>query len=385
MLQGMFWKGARDMKDARKKDGNVSVTSTDAVLEDETSSGEGFGSEEHGSETVSVPADMNIGTERVAPPEADDETDGTATTSSVQQQQHAEDEYNSSSVREDGDSEDRELTAFDEHGHGARRRRIVAVVLASIAAVAVIVTATMFAQFGAFAGESASSEQQSAAEDADGFAVETGGGSEAAEDGSASSAVSDEANEALAGVGETVAASAADALSAYEEEQAERAAAAQAEAERIAAEEAAVASQAQQSHGNVGGASGGSYASNGMSPGTISVGGNIIGYTSSYGATEAPSGCAGIWRGNDSTTDGSYCYFIGHNPGVFSVVAGLGYGSAVTVCDWNGNARTYHVCDIIDVTPYDYWENYMARITGYGESAVLQTCVGNGYRIFVAA
>ena len=134
-----------------------------------------------------------------------------------------------------------------------------------------------------------------------------------------------------------------------------------------------------------GGSSSGSASS--LPPRTISVAGSSMGYVDSYQSASAPSSGAGLWMGSDSTTDGSWAYFIGHNPGPFHGVMGLGQGAAVTVCDGSGNARTYHVVDVFTVPDTTYWEDIQGRVTGHGESVILQTCVGGhaSYRIVVAA
>ena len=172
-------------------------------------------------------------------------------------------------------------------------------------------------------------------------------------------------------------------------EAAERAAAEAAEAARAAKAEAApartTAPSAEAGDDAAGGSSSGSASS--LPPRTISVAGSSMGYVDSYQSASAPSSGAGLWMGSDSTADGSWAYFIGHNPGPFHGVMGLGQGAAVTVCDGSGNARTYHVVDVFTVPDTTYWEDIQGRVTGHGESVILQTCVGDhaSYRIVVAA
>ena len=81
--------------------------------------------------------------------------------------------------------------------------------------------------------------------------------------------------------------------------------------------------------------------------------------------------------GSDSTTDGSWGYFIGHNPGDFTCVMTLKNGDPVTVCDSDGNTRTYSVVDEFIVPDDTYWEDIQSRVTDYGESIILQTCCGD--------
>lgn len=118
----------------------------------------------------------------------------------------------------------------------------------------------------------------------------------------------------------------------------------------------------------------------------IDVDGDAMGYVDAYLAAAAPASGAGLWMGSDSTTDGSWGYFIGHNPGSFHHVMDLGIGSAITVTDRTGAARTYHVIDVFTVPDTTVWEQIRSRVTGYGESVILQTCCGDdaNYRIVVA-
>lgn len=90
--------------------------------------------------------------------------------------------------------------------------------------------------------------------------------------------------------------------------------------------------------------------------------------------------------GSDSTTDGSWGYFIGHNPGDFTCVMTLKNGDPVTVCDSDGSTRTYSVVDEFIVPDGTYWEDIQSRVTDYGESIILQTCCGDNahYRVVIA-
>lgn len=121
-------------------------------------------------------------------------------------------------------------------------------------------------------------------------------------------------------------------------------------------------------------------------PNTIDVAGSAMHYTDTHLATTAPSTGAGLWMGSDSTTDNDWGYFIGHNPGPFWHVMDLGMGDAITVTDGAGNARTYHVVDAFTVSDSTAWEQIEDRVTGHGESVILQTCCGDhaNYRIVVA-
>lgn len=121
--------------------------------------------------------------------------------------------------------------------------------------------------------------------------------------------------------------------------------------------------------------------------GTISVDGILVCYKDWLGADSAPLVGAGLWAGSDSTTDGELGYFVGHNPGDFNMVMDLGLGDPVTVNDRAGHSRTYSVVDVFTVPDTATYDDISTRISGYGESVVLQTCVGDGesYRIVVAA
>ncbi len=119
---------------------------------------------------------------------------------------------------------------------------------------------------------------------------------------------------------------------------------------------------------------------------SIDVNGDIVTYVPSYESASAPASGAGLWMGSDSTTDGSWGYFIGHNPGDFTCVMTLKNGDPVTVCDSDENTRTYSVVDEFIVPDSTYWEDIQSRVTDYGESIILQTCCGDNahYRVVIA-
>ncbi len=121
-------------------------------------------------------------------------------------------------------------------------------------------------------------------------------------------------------------------------------------------------------------------------PRTIDVDGVTMAYIDSFKTESAPASGAGIWAGSDSTTDGGWGYFIGHNPGSFAPVMDLSIGDAVTICDSAGQTRTYRVIDLFTVPDTAYWEDIEPRVTGHGESIALQTCCGDhaNYRVVVA-
>lgn len=112
-------------------------------------------------------------------------------------------------------------------------------------------------------------------------------------------------------------------------------------------------------------------------PQTLVIDGAAIPYRDVRGGTTPDAG-AGLWLGSDSTTDGSWGYFVGHNPGSFAPVRRLAAGSQVAVCDSTGAARTYTVRTVFAVDASATWKTIASRVTGYGESVILQTCTGDG-------
>lgn len=104
-------------------------------------------------------------------------------------------------------------------------------------------------------------------------------------------------------------------------------------------------------------------------------------FIQAQGVSAAPESGAGAWIGNGSTTDGAPTHFIGHNPGDFSAVMSLGVGAVITVTDGNGNARSYTVYEVIDVTDDGYNNNdltddvYPRMLDAGGERISLQTCI----------
>lgn len=83
--------------------------------------------------------------------------------------------------------------------------------------------------------------------------------------------------------------------------------------------------------------------------------------------------------------DGSWGYFVGHNPGSFAPVGSLSSGDAVVVCDRSGAQRAYTVREVFQVEETATWKAIASRVTGYGESVVLQTCAGDGMNVIVVA
>ena len=117
----------------------------------------------------------------------------------------------------------------------------------------------------------------------------------------------------------------------------------------------------------------------------LDVNGTPVNYVDVSAANVVPDTGGGLWRGSDSTTDGSWGYFVGHNPGSFACVMDLVQGNPVTVWDSKGNSRTYTVVSTFDVPDTTMWEDLQPQISTYGESVIMQTCNGDDlYRIVVA-
>lgn len=112
-------------------------------------------------------------------------------------------------------------------------------------------------------------------------------------------------------------------------------------------------------------------------PRTLSVAGVAIPYRDVRGGTTPDAG-AGLWLGSDATDDGSWGYFVGHNPGAFAAVKDLRPGDAVGLTDSAGASRTYTVREVFAVEVTATWKAIAGRVTGYGESIILQTCTGDG-------
>ena len=128
----------------------------------------------------------------------------------------------------------------------------------------------------------------------------------------------------------------------------------------------------------------GSGAADSIAPGTLVVGGTAIPYRDVRGGT-TPSSGGGLWLGSDAVDDGSWGYFVGHNPGSFAPVRSLSSGDAVVVCDRSGAQRAYTVREVFQVEETATWKTIASRVTGYGESVVLRTCAGDGMNVIAVA
>lgn len=98
-------------------------------------------------------------------------------------------------------------------------------------------------------------------------------------------------------------------------------------------------------------------------------------------------GGAGFYSGSD----GLSTHFIAHNPGIFSVLFSVDYGSEIVVVDANSNSRTYVVsliCSVDDAgydvrTNEDRWD--LITGAGNGEAICLQTCIDDYTNLIVFA
>lgn len=133
-------------------------------------------------------------------------------------------------------------------------------------------------------------------------------------------------------------------------------------------------------------------------PMTMYINGAAIPYQNGGSAGQSiidgnPNGTVSTWGGAavQSGSDGLNSHFIGHNPGIFSAIFGLGGGSQIVVTDGSGNATTYTVSSVTKVDDYaaevgtgtDLWS--MITGTGGGERITLQTCIDDATNLIVFA
>lgn len=113
----------------------------------------------------------------------------------------------------------------------------------------------------------------------------------------------------------------------------------------------------------------------------IQFNGQKISYIHATGANTAPDEGAATWLGKGFVDDGAPTHFIGHNPGDFATVMELYVGAPITVYDDNGEKKTYHVYEVVDVTDEGYNANDLQddvlprMLDEKSERISLQTCI----------
>lgn len=132
---------------------------------------------------------------------------------------------------------------------------------------------------------------------------------------------------------------------------------------------------------------------------TLYIAGQAISYQNggqTYGQSiidANPNSAVSTWGGSgtQSGSDGLNTHFIGHNPGIFSVLFNVSNGNQIVVTDSNGTPTTYTVSSIFQVNHYaqgvndnvDYWDTIAG--TGGGERITLQTCLNDTINYIVIA
>lgn len=135
------------------------------------------------------------------------------------------------------------------------------------------------------------------------------------------------------------------------------------------------------------------WAANTMYVGGIEISYQNAGQGSGQAVIDTNSNVIATWGGNavQSGTDGGNTHFIGHNPGIFSVLFSLGGGSQIIVTDGNGTPTYYTVNQIFQVDDYATGvadgQSYVDQIigSGGGERITLQTCVNDDINLIVMA
>lgn len=136
----------------------------------------------------------------------------------------------------------------------------------------------------------------------------------------------------------------------------------------------------------------------GFSASTMYVGGLAISYqnageASGQSVIDNNPNVIATWGGavTQSGNDGLNTHFIGHNPGIFSVLFQLGGGEIITVTDGAGTPTDYVVSQIFQVDDYGTGitdgQEYMDLLigTGGGERITLQTCINDSVNLIVIA
>lgn len=122
------------------------------------------------------------------------------------------------------------------------------------------------------------------------------------------------------------------------------------------------------------------YQNGGQGAGQGIIDGNPYGVASTWGGASVQSG-----------NDGQNTHFIGHTPGIFSVLFSVGIGSTIVVTDSAGTPTAYVVNNILHLddagnelgTGTSYWDITVG--TGGGERITLQTCISDTENLMIFA
>ncbi|MFH5837315.1 SH3 domain-containing protein [Proteiniclasticum sp. C24MP] len=108
---------------------------------------------------------------------------------------------------------------------------------------------------------------------------------------------------------------------------------------------------------------------------------------------DSSSSLISTWGGaaTYSGTDGKNTHFIGHNPGIFSVMLHVSTGNTIIVTDAKGSPTTYKITRIFKVDDYGVnpsdgknYYNYLTSTRG-GEVITLQTCINDDLNLIIRA
>ncbi|GFH40609.1 sortase domain-containing protein [Lactococcus insecticola] len=105
-----------------------------------------------------------------------------------------------------------------------------------------------------------------------------------------------------------------------------------------------------------------------------------------------PGTLASTWGGAavNNVRDNRSTHFIGHNPGLFSILTKMKVGEKITVYDYKGQNRQYTVTKIVQIGDHafsttlpktDYWPTIVQP--GSREQVVLQTCLSKTVNLLV--
>lgn len=113
---------------------------------------------------------------------------------------------------------------------------------------------------------------------------------------------------------------------------------------------------------------------------------NEIPYIPAEESDTAPYGnYAGLWCGTDDTNDGDMTFLVGHNPGAFTPLLNKQIGDIIKIEPIRYDEAEYIIRDIFAVPNTATAKDIEDRVTGYGESLILQTCINNSeeYQLYV--